>query len=182
MPKITTSKLVYTGLFAALCCVATMMIQIPSPMTGYLNLGDGVVLLSGFLLGPIYGMLAGGIGSMLADLLSGYAHYAPATLVIKGAASLVAGLLLRRLAFEHRSTGRHIIATILAGICGELLMVAGYFAYAFFALGNGVAALATIPGNLIQGGLGVFTAAMLLSALHNVPAIRHFYQHDTKTS
>ena len=39
-------KIVIGALFAALTCVATMVIQVPSPANGYVNLGDGVVLLS----------------------------------------------------------------------------------------------------------------------------------------
>ena len=71
-------------MLAALCCVATMIIKIPSPLKGYLNLGDCVVLLSGWLLGPAYGFAAAGIGSALADIFSGYVIYAPATFIIKG--------------------------------------------------------------------------------------------------
>ena len=64
--------IVTTALMAALACVATMVIRVPSPTGGYMNLGDTVVLLGAFLLGPWYGALAGGIGSALADVLSGY--------------------------------------------------------------------------------------------------------------
>lgn len=56
----------------ALTCVLTMAVRIPSPTKGYLNLGDCAVLFSGWLLGPIYGTVAGGVGSALADLLAGY--------------------------------------------------------------------------------------------------------------
>ena len=69
--------MVTAAVLAALSCVATMVVQIPSPMNGYVNLGDCFVLLSGWLLGPWWGAAAGGIGSMLADLLLGYGHYAP---------------------------------------------------------------------------------------------------------
>ena len=48
-------KLVVSALMAALTYVATMVVQIPSPMNGYVNLGDCFVLLSGWLLGPWYG-------------------------------------------------------------------------------------------------------------------------------
>ena len=89
-------KLVLAALLAALVCVATMVVQIPSPMQGYVNLGDCFVLLSGWLLGPWYGFAAGGIGSMLADLFLGYAHYAPGTLVIKGLMALVAALMYEK--------------------------------------------------------------------------------------
>ena len=77
-------KLVLAALMAALTYVATSIVQIPSPMQGYVNLGDCIVLLSGWILGPWWGAAAGGIGSMLVDLIGGYGHYAPGTLVIKG--------------------------------------------------------------------------------------------------
>ena len=51
-----TRKLVYAALFAALTCVMTMIVKIPVPATGgYVNLGDCVVLLAGWVLGPMYG-------------------------------------------------------------------------------------------------------------------------------
>lgn len=98
-------KLVLAALLAALVCVATMVVQIPSPMQGYVNLGDCFVLLSGWLLGPWYGFAAGGIGSMLADIFLGYAHYAPGTLVIKGVMALVAALMYEKMG--RTATSRH---------------------------------------------------------------------------
>ena len=53
-------------MFAALSCAATMVIQIPIA-TGYLNFGDGLCLLAGWILGPWYGFAA---GSALAVLLA----------------------------------------------------------------------------------------------------------------
>ena len=70
-----TRMLVQAGALAALSCAATMVLRIPSPTGGYLNLGDAVVLLGAYLLGPAWGALAGGIGPALADLLAGYAAY-----------------------------------------------------------------------------------------------------------
>ena len=80
--KTKTQKIVMAAMLAALVCVATMIVKIPSPLKGYLNLGDCVVLLSGWILSPVYGFLAAGIGSALADLFSGYVTYAPATFII----------------------------------------------------------------------------------------------------
>ena len=90
-------KLVLAALMAALTYVATSIVQIPSPMQGYVNLGDCIVLLSGWILGPWWGAAAGGIGSMLVDLIGGYGHYAPGTLVIKGwgAAASIPGNLVQ---------------------------------------------------------------------------------------
>ncbi|MBQ3258353.1 MAG: ECF transporter S component, partial [Oscillospiraceae bacterium] len=65
--KSNTKKIVMAALMAALACVATMIIKVPSPLKGYLNLGDCVVLTAGWMLSPIYGFLAAGLGSALAD-------------------------------------------------------------------------------------------------------------------
>mgnify|MGYP001774926226 FL=1 len=73
MKDSTLKKLVFAALFAALSCVATMVIKIPTPTGGYIHAGDAVVLLSAFLLGPWWGAAAAGLGSCLADILSGYA-------------------------------------------------------------------------------------------------------------
>ena len=122
--------MVMAAVLAALACVATRVVQIPSPMNGYVNLGDCFVLLSGWLLGPWWGAAAGGIGSMLADLLLGYGHYAPGTLV--------------------------------SGVVSEVIMVAGYFGYAALLLGKGIGAAASIPGNLVQGAVGLVAGFLLL--------------------
>ena len=151
-------KLVLAALLAALVCVATMVVRIPSPMQGYVNLGDCFVLLSGWLLGPWYGFAAGGIGSMLADLFLGYAHYAPGTLVIKGLVALLAALLYEKL-------GRSSAARIASGVAGEIVMVLGYFGYASMLLGKGLAAVASIPGNIFQGAVGLVVGVVLVTVL-----------------
>ena len=73
-PKIPVLQLCLTAVFMALICVATMVIQIPIPL-GYAHLGDCMILLATYLLGPVAGMLASGIGSAMADILTGYANY-----------------------------------------------------------------------------------------------------------
>ena len=84
-----TKKIVFCALLTALTTVSTMVIQIPSPMNGYVNVGDVFVLFSVYYLGPI-GVVCAGVGSALADLFSGYAIYAPATLLIKSAMAISA--------------------------------------------------------------------------------------------
>ena len=148
-------KLVLSALMAALVYVATSIIQIPSPVNGYVNLGDCFVLLSGWLLGPWWGAAAGGIGSMLADLLLGYGHYAPGTLIIKGAMALVAALVFK--AFRKNTAG-----ALIGGVAAEVVMVAGYFGYAALLLGKGIGAAASVPGNLVQGAVGLVAGFLLL--------------------
>ena len=63
--KLSLKKIVLAAMFAALACVATMIINIPIPATnGYINLGDCIVILAGWMLGGVYGAAAGGIGCL----------------------------------------------------------------------------------------------------------------------
>ena len=83
-------KIVLTALFAALTLVSTIIIRIPSS-TGYIHMGDAMVLLSAYLLGPVNGAFAAGIGSALADITSGYTVFAVPTLIIKALVAFTAG-------------------------------------------------------------------------------------------
>ena len=175
MKPSSTFRIVLVALFAALTCVATMFLRIPSPTGGYLNLGDGIALLSEFLLGPWLGGVAAGLGSMLADLLAGYPAYAAGTLVIKAGAAMLAGLLYRRL--PARGTGRALPRLLAAAVPAELWMALGYFLYTMLCLAYGPGAAAEIPGNLAQGAAGVAVAAALTPALQNNREIREILDH-----
>lgn len=148
-------KLVMSALLAALVFAATMVIRIPSPTGGYVNLGDCFVLLSAWLLGPWYGAAAAGIGSMLTDLLAGYTYYVPATLIIKATDALVAALI-------WKAMGRKRGGLIVSGIVGELIMVFGYFAFTALLLGKGWGAALSIPGDLVQGITGIVIGIVLM--------------------
>jgi len=152
-------KLVSAALFASLCCVMTLVIQIPAP-TGHVNLGDVAVLLSAWMLGPLWGGAAAGVGSALADLLS-WPAYAPATFVIKFAMAAVAALLFQRV--KKRSS--RFLGMFVGAVAAEAVMVGGYFLYESIVLAVGAAAAASIPFNLVQGTVGAVVgvaAAVLL--------------------
>ena len=117
-----TKKLVLSALLAALACVATMVLMVPSPTGGYMNLGDAVVLLGAFLLGPVWGALAAAVGPALADLLSGYVMYVPGTLVIKALMALAAAGL-------YRALGKTARAAVVSALVAETIMVVGYWLY-----------------------------------------------------
>ena len=151
-------KITYSALMAAMVCAATTAIRIPSPTGGYVNAGDGVVLLCGWLLGPWYGAAAAGVGSLLTDLTMGYAAYAPGSLVIKGLDAMAAGLL-------YRFLGRRWRAQLVSGAVGAAVMTSGYFCYTALLLGRGLGAAASVPGNLLQGAVGIAVAMLLLRAL-----------------
>ena len=118
--KFNTQKLVLTALFAALTCVATMIIRIPTPGTGgYIHPGDALVILSGIILGPLYGFLAAGLSSCLSDFLGGYFFYVPATFLIKG---LVAcGYFCFEYFFYGLAAAASIPANIIQGTSGLII-------------------------------------------------------------
>ena len=167
--------LVLAALFAALTCVATMVIQIPSPMNGYVNLGDCFVLLAGWVLGPLYGSLAAGIGSALADMFTGYMHYAPGTFLIKAVMALIAWAVAK--ALIARFGGKRTLCKGISAVLAELFMVVGYYLYAGLLLGKGLGALgaaASIPGNLVQGAVGAVVAALLFHIIDRYHLLRKF--------
>ena len=148
-------KLVISALMAALVCVATMVVRIPTPTNGYVNLGDCFVLLSGWLLGPWWGGAAAGIGSMLTDLFAGYTSFAPGTFLIKGLMAVMAYFLYT--AMKKSSAGAFV-----SGVAAELWMAGGYFVYEALALQYGIGAAVGIPSNLVQGAVGLVVGFILL--------------------
>lgn len=151
--------LVRYAMLIALTTVMTMVIQIPTVGTeGYLNLGDMVVFLAAFILGKKGGFIVGGFGSALADLITGYTHYVPITFVVKGLEGFIAASLLE----TKIGRDRPIMATSIAGV----FMAFGYFIPETFMYGK--AAVASIPGNILQGLVGAITSVVLYNGLSRV--------------
>ena len=142
-------KTVTAAMFAALVCVATMIIKIPSPFKGYLNLGDCVVLLCGWILSPAYAFLAAGVGSALADMFLGYAVYMPVTFIIKGIMALIACKSAKG------------VKRIFGGVVAEIFMVLGYFIFEGFLYGFKPSVI-NIPANAVQGAAGLVLGIILV--------------------
>jgi uncharacterized membrane protein len=158
-------KFVNAAMLAALTCVAVLIIEIPIPATnGYINAGDGIVLLCAALLGSVYGGFAAGIGASLADLLLGYVRYVPATFIIKFIMAFIAGMIFKK--SDPKKSAGIILCAFASGLAAETVMIAGYFIYEALALGYGFAgALAGVPGNIFQGIGGTVIYAILLFAV-----------------
>ena len=164
--KISTKTVVLSALFAALICIATMIIKIPTPLKGYLNLGDGAVLLSAWILPPGFAFLAAGVGSALADIFSGYIVYAPITFLVKGAMTVTAYLI-----FKCFKKG-NLFARIVSATAAEVVMVLGYFVFEGFMYGF-IPSLANIPANAIQGAAGIVLSVLTIT--HLKKAISKFF-------
>jgi len=134
----TILVIILAGAVAAL----TYVIRIPTPGTsGYFNLGDIAVIFCGLFLGGRLGALAGGIGSAIADLISGAFIYMPITLVAKGLEAWLAGTLGKK----------HAAFLGLAAIT----MISIYFFAEIFLPGMGwAAAISSLPLNILQGAIG----------------------------
>ena len=148
-------QLTIAALFAALACVATMIIKIPSPLKGYLNIGDCVVLLSGWLLPPFYGFL-----------------------VIKGLMALVAYYVHTALNKKLSSLPSRLISGVLA----EIVMVLGYFVFEGFMYGFAPSAV-NIPSNCVQGVAGLILGTLLVKIFEKtiVNKLKIFDKSTAKT-
>ena len=165
MRKYTLRQVTLTALLLAMVTVATMLIQVPVPATkGFINIGDTVIFVTALLVGPRAGLLAGGIGSALADVISGYAVWAPWTLVIKGLEGLIAGLI----GFGALRAGGVFPPRAALGLAlGAAWMVAGYYVAGGVLVGFQAAAV-EVPGNLMQGFGSAAIAVPLLLALRRL--------------
>ena len=158
-----TKRIVITALMAAMVCVATMIIKIPSPLKGYLNIGDCIVLLCGWLLAPGYGFVAAGLGSALADVFSGYITYAPATFLIKGSMALIAFACFKLM---NKRLGR-LPSQIIGAVLAEIVMVFGYFVFEGFMYGL-VPSAVNIPANAVQGAAGLILGIILVKVFERL--------------
>lgn len=157
--------IVHSGLFATLIMIFTALLKIPTAL-GYINLGDGMIFASAAALGP-FAAIAGGIGSVLADLLAGYPIYIPATLIIKSAMGCIAAKLI----VNHGViTMRNILVYTLA----EMVMVAGYFVFECFTF-NVAAASVSLLSNLLQGATGVMVGTLFSPLISRIYASKHMH-------
>ena len=132
MTNSATKKIAYTGVFMALVMCFTL-ISVPIPGTvEYINLGDTVIFFGAYLLGFPYAVIAS-IGACFADLILGYAIYAPATLVIKPIMCLIACVFVRK---TYLSIWKNALMQTIGYILGSLFMQGGYMLFDYFLFGS----------------------------------------------
>lgn len=146
------------GIFAALVFIGTEL-KIPTAI-GYMNLGDGVILIASYFLGPA-AFFPAAIGSALGDLIAGYPVYIAPTFVIKGLMGLTAAIIMAK---SHGKKAAGFILRLLAGIAAELIMVGGYFVFEMLMYGQEAAA-GSVVFNLIQAGVAIVIAIPMTYAI-----------------
>jgi uncharacterized repeat protein (TIGR04002 family) len=130
----------FAGIFTAIVFVFTAYLHIPSH-TGYTHVGDGFIYLAACLLPLPYAMFVGAAGALLADCLTGFAIWAPGSIIIKTAAVLV---------FSRKSKNIICLRNILALIPAWAFCIGGYYLYEALIYNNFISPLGGIPTNIIQ--------------------------------
>ncbi|MGI6721390.1 MAG: ECF transporter S component [Anaerovoracaceae bacterium] len=176
--KSNVKNTVMTALMMGLIMLMTFIIRIPVPASeGYIHLGDCMIFMAVLLLGWKRGAVAAGVGSALADLIGGYAFYAPVTLVVKFVMAMLVGLFIERAVKKGFTGGRFIVMEVLGMALGGAFMCGGYYLAESLFYGNWFTPLLAIPMNILQFGVGIVIATLLAHALYKTPARSAFAYH-----
>jgi uncharacterized repeat protein (TIGR04002 family) len=140
MKKQRIKNVCLAATFTAIVFVLTAYLQIPSH-TGYIHIGDSFIMLSACLLPTPYAVFVGAGGAVLADCLTGYALWAPASVVIKALTALM---------FTNKKENIINLRNLLAIIPSFILCIGGYYIYEAFISGNFIAPLSGMLGSLMQ--------------------------------
>ena len=183
-------RIVSISILTAVTAVFTLLIRIPiAPTRGYINLGDVAIYFTAFTFGPVTALITAGLGTAIADLLSGYAQWAPISLFIHGIQGFFAGLIVRRSIIkmqeryetdetENKSRSKYKISIpviLLAGIVGLIIMAGFYFLAGAALVGFGAAAV-EIPGNIIQCVVGTVGGFLLTkTVIKAYPPVRDMF-------
>lgn len=135
-----TKLICITGIFSALVFVITAYLHIPT-YNGYVHCGDGFIILAACILPMPYAVTVGVLGAMLADVLTGYAIWAPGSMVIKGLIALIFSCKAKKII-----TARNLLMLLPAA----LISAAGYYFYEVLITGSFAVALTGIPASLVQ--------------------------------
>ena len=142
--------------FAAAVAVGTIFVNIPVGL-GYLNFGEIIIYTAAFLFGGIVGGLAGGIGAAAADIILGWAYYAPITLIVKGLEGFVVG----------KVSGESLKSKGIALALGAPIMIIGYtIARAYFE-GIPAAIFQELPIDIVQAAVGAAIAIPISKAVQS---------------
>lgn len=162
-----TKRIAFSAIFCALVFVATMYVRIPFAI-GYFNLGDAFILVSAVCCGPVGGALSGLVGATLADLVSGYAIYAPFTLVVKGVEGLLCGILFKIIKRKKKGYFPRVFAAFFVSL---VWMIAGYFFTDGILYGIEAAIADGLACNALQAGISLAVAGFIFVALAHIPYV-----------
>ena len=108
------TKVVFTGLIAALSYVVFTFLQIKIPLPGgdatSIHLGNAVCVLGALLLGGAYGGIGGALGMTIGDLFDPvYVVYAPKTFILKLCIGLITGLVAHKIGHITKESDKKVV-------------------------------------------------------------------------
>ena len=164
----TTKDIIYIGLLSALCIVFTT-IKVPLPTGAMVHLGSAALFSIASVFGGFYAGLAGAIGSGIFDLIMGHSQYTLFSIVIKGLAGVIVGVLTVgwRPSIPARSISTPRI--LLAMLVGAIWTAAGYFVAWWVVLDSYIAAVTRLPASFLTSGIGILVALLLIPILRRIP-------------
>ena len=182
---ITTRKLVFAALLAALCYIGFSYFRIDIPVgsekTAF-HLGNVFCVLAALLIGGFWGGMSGAVGMTIADLTTGYVTSAPKTFLLKLCIGLIAGFVAHKVFHISSDEKRKVslpVATVLSCFSGMAFNVVadpvvGYF-YKTYILGvpQSVASVWAKMGavtTLVNAIVAVIVASVFYLALR--PALK----------
>ena len=142
---LTTRKIVFASLMAALCYIGFSYFRIDIPVgtekTAF-HLGNVFCVLAALLVGGFWGGMSGAVGMTIADLTTGYVTSAPKTFLLKLSIGLISGLVAHKvfhISIEEKRKLPLPVATVLSCTAGMAFNVVadpivGYF-YKTYILG-----------------------------------------------
>lgn len=161
----TVTTLVLTALLTTLTLLCTMLLKIPVGPDCYIHLGDAVIFLAVIILPRKHAAFVGGVGAALADLLGGFAFWAPATFVIKILVVIIFGFCIDRVKENSKKILGLPSAEFFGYIIASIVGVLGYFIAEYILFGNWVAAATCIPLNCLQMGVGAVICVLISNSL-----------------
>lgn len=179
--KIPTAQLVSMGIFLALIILCTLFIRIPIG-SGYVHLGFAMAALAMPILGLKCGVLVASVGQAAADLISGFAIWAPGTFLVSVIGMGIYGFSLDRTIKKYEKIPlaprtMEFCGTILAGI----ITVFGYYIYGALVLYGWAGALVEVLPDAAQFLIGIIVARTIGIGLCKTPIIKVFaYPYETK--
>ncbi|MBQ1269798.1 MAG: ECF transporter S component [Clostridia bacterium] len=177
----SAKKLSFLALFTALNCITTWLLPIPTGL-GNVNFADCIAYLAVALFG-FYAIFVGSIGGFFADLLTGYAAFAPFTLVVKAVMAFVAWGILSLWKKRKAQPSRlmQTAACLTSFLGGGAMMVVGYFFTNWILTGSAQSALlGGVPFDSVQALVCAVGGTFLAVLFTNSPALSRFFQEKKK--
>lgn len=162
-----TREMTITALLVALVFISTKFINFKLPISingGLVHMGNTMLFMSAIVFGSKKGAAAGAIGMGIFDILSGWAVWAPFTIIIRGVMGYIIGAIANANGRDGKSFFWNLTAVVIAG----LWMLAGYYGAEGLIYGNWLTPITSMPGNILQIVFGAVIGLPMAAALKKI--------------